>query len=478
MILKHIKNAEAKDENKLALKANTIYDCIRDRFFISSPREEDTIDGRDPTLLISLLTAIINGKQLTAGNFGRGKTTSAEAIIALVHGIPCDATMACEARGDPEITKEEYIAIPDLTNMNNLLWRRFAQMPPKVFDEFNRMPSAKQSLFLDGIDRGNFEYMNQTLRAEPGPFYATMNWPDRGNVEILPPMLDRFDVSVITSAINPMYHKVMEEVDRSVLEDGVIAAKMLAILDANGESYQKKIAELTELADAFRASISMQLGIGEGFTSKELATAREEIKNIEYADTGDNFKLFIRSETICPTHGEYMPGKACGGDCHWGSGNANEESRVGFAAITSPISERFFKSLSAYAKALAWYLNEKEVSKDHVRLVLPYVLWHRVQFAGDFMAGENKYRVGKQLENAKDFTKKIFNRFTEQEERINELGEALREPEDKNRKEHLAKARAFFAKIQKYANEYDHPIFAHALQMLGKQGSANESTDK
>ena len=106
-----------------ATKAQQIYECASEKFYVCGQGGNSIAGQYDPTLLFSILTGITNGNQLTYGNWGRGKTTSAETMISLIHGIPRDTIMACEAHGDPEITKEEYVAMPDLTDMSTIIWK-------------------------------------------------------------------------------------------------------------------------------------------------------------------------------------------------------------------------------------------------------------------------------------------------------------------------------------------------------------------
>ena len=230
----------------LRQKLKSVYNVIDEKLYVGKSAPE--FGGANPTLLLSLLTGITNGKALIFGNWGMGKTTLSEVIEGVLYTTPLQVALSTEAHGDPEVTKEEFIATPNLADLKSVLWKRFVQSPVKKFDEFNRMPTQKQSLFFDGIDRGNFEYQGMTLFSRPGPFFATCNWPDRGNSEILPPTEDRFDIAVCSEEPDLLLRRHImlnkeKKVDYNILKDGSDGWKeMLAILDGN-EDYDRKMAQ-------------------------------------------------------------------------------------------------------------------------------------------------------------------------------------------------------------------------------------------
>ena len=77
-----------------------------------------------------------------------------------------------------------------------MVWSTFARLPVKIVDEINRLPETKQSLILDGLERGKWEYLNQGLINDEFCLFATANYQDQGTNTLVPPLLDRFDVVV------------------------------------------------------------------------------------------------------------------------------------------------------------------------------------------------------------------------------------------------------------------------------------------
>lgn len=150
--------------------------------------------------LFSILTALDSGRQLTIGSYGLGKTTLLQAVLSTIYSLPVELYRAAQLRGHPEQTDEKMIGRPDLSALNQgkerVIWSLFSLVPGKIVDEINRLPEGKQNELLDAVDTGTFQYLNEVLFQPDQPFFATMNYPDAGNTELIPPMRDRFDVCV------------------------------------------------------------------------------------------------------------------------------------------------------------------------------------------------------------------------------------------------------------------------------------------
>ncbi|MEM3113255.1 MAG: hypothetical protein QXI33_02415 [Candidatus Pacearchaeota archaeon] len=103
---------------------------------------------------------------LLFGEYGGGKTTSAEYLNAVFNGLPLDLVRAVTIRGNPQETKETIIGNPDYGLMNTgdrgwahkPMWTHWAMIGPKIIDEFNRIPESNQAVVLNGVDRGEWNY--------------------------------------------------------------------------------------------------------------------------------------------------------------------------------------------------------------------------------------------------------------------------------------------------------------------------------
>src|SRR4029434_4388801 len=181
-------------------KVRDMYQFISEHLYFSRPDLEIQGEAVNTTLLLSLLTALLGGKALIIGEPGLGKTTAAEYVCALIYGFPLGVIWSSVVAGHPEQTEEKIIGRPNLGRLNQgqevVVWSYFARLPVKIVDEMNRLPETKQSLILDVVERGKWEYLNQGLINDEFCLFATANYQDQGTNTLVPPLLDRFDVVV------------------------------------------------------------------------------------------------------------------------------------------------------------------------------------------------------------------------------------------------------------------------------------------
>ena len=177
-----------------------LYDYIQGEFYLNRPDQEIKGIPYNSALLMSLLTGLCQGKELIIGEPGLGKTTSAEYISALLYRFPMGTVWKSEVSGHPEQTEEKIIGRPDLGELNQgkevVIWSYFALLPVKIVDEINRLPETKQSIILDGVDRGKWEYLDDAIINREFCLFATANYQDRGTNTIIAPLMDRFDLMV------------------------------------------------------------------------------------------------------------------------------------------------------------------------------------------------------------------------------------------------------------------------------------------
>jgi len=149
------------DNNNDPLKAKDhhIYAYIRDNYYLNRPDLRIKGEEFNAALLFSLLVGLFQGKALIIGEPGLGKTTSVEYMGALLYRLPLGTIWRGEISGHPEQTEEKIIGRPDLGKLSKgkevVVWSHFSLLPVKIVDEINRLPETKQSLILDGVDRGN-----------------------------------------------------------------------------------------------------------------------------------------------------------------------------------------------------------------------------------------------------------------------------------------------------------------------------------
>ena len=270
----------------LQTKVEGLYAAVSDGFYRNIPELEVTTGKTrakyNSALLFSTLTALNNGKILLFGEYGGGKTTSSEYVLSLFRGIPLDILQSAQIRGHPELTEEKTVGRPDLAKMNRgigeeVVWEFFPLLPGHIIDEINRIPESKQSIILEGVGRGIWRYLREIIFTGKTPLFATNNYADKGNMELIPPMKDRFDVAVesrfpgVEHSLDIMldYENPLDERLRN--ED--ISAQMREALQ-DGRTARERLAPLLE---QYRGHLAQSLGV-ETLSAAELRQISEEIR--------------------------------------------------------------------------------------------------------------------------------------------------------------------------------------------------------
>ena len=394
-------------------RVRRIYRFISENFYLNRPDLEVKGEKYNSALLFGILTALYGGKELIIGEPGLGKTTSAEYISCLIYGIPLGVIWGSEVSGHPEQTEEKIVGRPDLGALNQgkevVVWSNFVQLPVKIVDEINRLPETKQSMILDGVDRGNWEYLNEMIINDEYALFATANYQDRGTNTIIAPLVDRFDVMVESRHPgpnlafyigrrsrfdNPLRHQEFEERYHKLLRSQI--------------PYKEKLQALEELSEAFRDYLKEKVGI-ESLSKEERFYIRKEMAQMPLDLDANAFLRMVLAElSFCHRYGQKRSVEGCPEGCHY----------TGYLCyhVKNCASNRLPISVIGYSQALAWFLEDDEVDLEHVRTVLPFTLAHRIQWRDSYISkkeGEGR-NDPLQIYLAKEATEEIFHRYTEQ----------------------------------------------------------------
>ena len=371
--------------DRLQDKVKGLYDRIRSDFYLC---RDDLPVGKDKfnsALLFGVLTELNRGNQILFGEYGGGKTTSAEYLNSVFSGLPLDLVKRVALRGNPQLTEEKMVGRPDYGKMHqgkeDVVWQHFVLVGPKIFDEFNRVPESNQAVVLNGVDRGEWNYLNDFISTGRQPFFATCNYADKGNNGLIPPILDRFDVAVesrfpgVANALH-ISQDYNNDNDR-VLRDPVLTRKALTILNS-GKPYEEVQKELEGIVEGRRGNLARE-GLA-GLTNKERDGIEAEIKAIPIDRDAEQYFAFLVAEmNTSPKFGQKRsidPQSA-------------EQGLYLQTAFVGSGSRREEKSLVRYAKSLAWLQGQDSVNLEHLAQVAPYVLWHRVRWTPET---ESKFR--------------------------------------------------------------------------------------
>lgn len=412
---------DSKDYNNLAKetvnKTKKIYDLIAGNFIFTNINDAD-VKGSESSeyvssILIPILTGIVGGKQLIFGNPGNGKTTTTELVSSLLYGFPLNTVISnAEIHGHPEITAEDLfgsLSMPDMKSMN---WSPFTQFPYfKIVDEVNRLSGKQQDMLLNLADRGVSKYLDKTLITPKTALYATANYEDSGNTEIIPPLKDRFDVSIEMHQLGPLERILLKNksYEQSILEDKEISDKITAEL-AKSIPYEEKLERVDELSKQFSKNLEHKLDSKFGADSysaisrEELNKTREYIEGIPFSQDADIYLAVIQSELARPDGKERIPGREnIAYDSHY------KNTEYAFNKVRKDVSNRFTESLAKYSRAYAWFEMADTVEPKHMSIVLPYMLAHRVIFTDTLKAGQEGISS---LEAAKQVSDGISERYT------------------------------------------------------------------
>ncbi|MGD2125611.1 MAG: AAA family ATPase [Desulfobacteraceae bacterium] len=390
-----------------------IYNYIQENLYMNRPDIWIKGEGFNAALLMSLLTGLCQGKELIIGEPGLGKTTSAEYVCSLLYRFPLGTIWASEVPGHPEQTEEKIIGRPDLGKLNQgeevVVWSHFALLPIKIVDEINRLPETKQSMILDGVDRGNWEYLNDAIINREYCLFATANYQDRGTNTIIAPLIDRFDVMVESKhpGANLAFLIGAQGSDGMALRHEELEGELQRILSER-LPYQVRVERVEEMCDRFGKVLAKKLGI-QTLSRTDRETIRLEKEKIPFDLDFNAFLRFVLSElSFCHRFGQKRSHEGCEEGCHFTGYLCN--------AVRNCISNRFPISARNFSQALAWLLGDEEVGLEHLKAVLAFTLAHRIQWKDEIVAQREKEARSDPLEiyMAKQAVMEMHRRYMEQ----------------------------------------------------------------
>ncbi|MEM4260550.1 MAG: hypothetical protein QXG00_04900 [Candidatus Woesearchaeota archaeon] len=360
-------------------KVKDLYQRIKDEFYLC--RDDLKVSGQDynSALLLGVLTQLNKGKMLLFGEYGVGKTTSAEYLNAVFNNLPLDLVKQVAIRGDPQKTEEKMIGRPDYGKLHGqkeeVVWQHFILVPPKIIDEFNRIPESNQSMILNGVDRGRWNYLNYSINTGRQPFFATCNYSDRGNNGLIPPMLDRFDVAVeskFSGVVNAIsISDDYENKKDKQLSNLKVTEKALSVLNSR-KPYKEIYNNLDHLTGEHAKFLK-----GQGFqtlNNNEKARIVKEIEKIKLDNDAQTYFAFLIAEiNVSPKYGQKRSIDQ----------NDTDDGLYLRAAFIGSGSRRADKTLKRYAQSLAWLQGKDKVNLDHITQIAPYVLWHRLKWTDE-----------------------------------------------------------------------------------------------
>jgi hypothetical protein len=404
-------------KNGYQKQVRNIYRFISDHLYFNRTDTEIKGEEFNSAVLFSLLTGLQTGKELIIGEPGLGKTTSAEFICSMIYQFPLGVIWGSEVSGHPEQTEEKIIGRPDLGKLNqgeeDVVWTKFAQIPVKIVDEINRLPETKQSMILDGVDRGNWEYLNEMIINEEYCLFATSNYQDGGTTAIIPPLMDRFDVMVESRHPGANLSFQIGKTGRKdqILRHPKYERELHRVFNSK-ISYAKKIPKMEEICDAFGEYLGEVLGV-RPLQKKDRQQIRTEMDSLDMDLDASAFTRMLLSEiSFCEHYGQKRIIENCGEGCHYTGFLCHE--------VKNCASNRLPISIKQYARGMAWLLEDSKIDIEHVSAVIPYALAHRVQWKDEILSQKERAKRNDPFPIflSKEAVKTVSQRYREQSEHL------------------------------------------------------------
>lgn len=417
----HLKKKSRKvsgvEKNGYQKQVMEIYHFISDHLYFNRPDLEVKGETFNSAILLSLLTGLIKGKELIIGEPGLGKTTSAEFVCSLVYQFPLGVIWGSEVSGHPEQTEEKIIGRPDLGKLNrgeeDVVWTNFSQVPVKIVDEINRLPETKQSMILDGVDRGNWEYLNEMIINDEYCLFATANYQDGGTNTIIAPLVDRFDVIVESRypGANLSFLIGKSKGKEQVLRHPRYEKDLYRVLKSK-MAYEKKIPKLEEICNAFGQYVEETTGV-KPLKREDRDRIRDEMGSLDLdLDASAFTRMMLAELSFCERYGQKRIVENCEEGCHY----------TGYLCrqIKNCASNRLPASLKLFSQGLAWLLGDSEIDIEHVKAVMPFTLSHRIQWKDEVLAQKERAKRDDpfQIYLAKEAVKTVSQRYREQSDHL------------------------------------------------------------
>jgi len=437
-------------------KLEGIYELIKNRFYLGDETLEVGDKRYEPVALFGILTLILEGKELIFGEYGSGKTSSSERISSIIKGLPLEFVQAVTIHGHPEQTEEKIKATLDLGALERegrevVKWKITPYSPIVIIDEINRLPVGKQNMLLDEIDRNIWSYRGQTLMVKGGKvFFATINYQDVGTTRLIPPLLDRFDIAVETGKLHPVRKRLIRRgINEEVLKDSYLSKQMIEYISKNSETNDAEgISQyIIEMAEEFKAELEKRLR-DEGWDIEiprmsEIKEIKKEIEGLNISEDAELFLDYMGQEIYCQKSLKKDFSRCSG--CHY----ANF-----LCSGLYSISNRVEYSLFRYAKALAWFMGEGEVTLEHIFSIMPYIIWHRTTVSNE------------RLSEARDIEKDSCDEFYAVRECLREIKKRWIEHRDFQIEAYIALKDGDYKRLMKISEKIDHPFFKALIREI------------
>ncbi len=310
-------------------------------------------------VLMPLLTFMVRGRCLLVGGPGRGKTASSLLMGVLAGYSPHEMRRAMQ-HGHPQLTVSDLFGTPlprDLVEAEKLsdvdvAWRSWLGMRVKIIDEYNRIPTRTQSTLLTVLADGYVESFDQVYETGRSAWYLTANDDAGGGTyQVIDALRDRIDVVVAALPFNHRFlSALVARAERRVRPEEVVPDSIVFTEAEHDRLHREVLAvpiprPVLRRLEHFAGQFEYLERAGRQFEYRTKDTARlagVDPHLVQQDDTGRDARSDVGTQT------------------------------------TAGLSVRSLQSLVLYSKAMAHFRGEPQVRVDHVRAVLPFVLFQKL----------------------------------------------------------------------------------------------------
>ncbi len=382
-----------KEDNVLN-KIKNIYSFISENAYYC--REDFSLQtgAYNAALLLGISAGLLNGKIIYVGEYGLGKTTLAETISSFLFGLPKKIYSSASIKGNPEISMDQIIGRPHLGDLNKgkekVIWSSFVLSRPKIVDEINRIPPNKQNILLSGLQTNLWSYLNSTIEIKNCPWFATKNYEDSGNTSIIPPLLDRFDLSVESKSPGLNNFRTIRYYAPIELSEKKHEECVYNLLNKEDFVLQDFIKEIDNIRREHKLFLEKETGL-KLLSEEDINQIQEKVRSIKFSEKANLLLDAIIAEMgSCQIFGQKRVNQECISNCHF--------SGYSCFYIKNDLSTRTVLALDKYSKMIAFVDDEKTVQEHHVKAIAPYVLWHKTKLKESYLEEINHERREEVLE--------------------------------------------------------------------------------
>jgi MoxR-like ATPase len=310
-------------------------------------------------ILMPLLNFAVRRRCLMIGGPGRGKTASS-VLMGVLAGYSLKQVRQGMVHGQPQMTISDLIGNPlpaDLVNAQSMesiriAWRQWLGMRVKIVDEYNRIPTRTQSALLTVMGDNYAEMLNHIYECPDAAWYLTANYDGGGGTyQVIEALRDRIDIVVMALHFNTRFlNDLLVRIETNMRPEEVVPADII-FTEAEQERMYKQILQVT-LPSELRRRIEF---FASQFEFCESAAEQLEYKTKDTAKaSGRELNQLFAQET--------------GKDQLKDLGN---QTQSGFSVRT-------LMTLMVFAKALAYFRGNQEVTLEDLRQIMPFVLHEKM----------------------------------------------------------------------------------------------------